>query len=30
LGCTQPWNHQKMPIHLEEAVQKSIDFINKN
>ncbi|MCF6180562.1 alpha/beta hydrolase [Lutibacter sp.] len=29
LGCTQPWNQPKMPIHLEEAVQKSIDFIRK-
>ncbi len=29
LGCTQPWNQPKMPIHLQYAVQKSIDFIRK-
>ena len=27
LGCTQPWNEPKMPIHLEKAVKFSIDFI---
>ena len=30
LGCTQPWNQPKMPIHLREAVQKSIEIIKKN
>ena len=28
LGSEQPWTSSKMPIHLSEAVQKSIDFIN--
>lgn len=27
LGCTQPWNELKMPIHLEKAVKFSINFI---
>jgi len=27
LGCTQPWESNMMPIHLEEAVKKSIEFI---
>lgn len=27
LGCTQPWEHSSMPIHLKEAVKHSIDFI---
>ena len=30
LGCKQPWNQQKMPPHLEEVVQKSIEFIKEN
>lgn len=27
LGCIQPWNDSKMPIHLKKVVKKSIDFI---
>jgi hypothetical protein len=27
LGSEQPWNESKMPIHLEEVVKISIDFI---
>lgn len=27
LGCKQPWKHSSMPIHLKEAVKRSIDFI---
>ena len=27
LGSEQPWNETKMPIHLEEVVKISIDFI---
>jgi len=30
LGCTQPWNNAKMPVHLEDVVQKSIYFIKTN
>jgi pimeloyl-ACP methyl ester carboxylesterase len=30
LGCTQPWEDSSMPIHLEEAVKQSIDFILKS
>jgi len=29
LGCVQPWNNSKMPLHLENVVNKSIDFILK-
>ncbi|MCF6278844.1 MAG: alpha/beta hydrolase [Flavobacteriaceae bacterium] len=29
LGGMHPWNEEKLPIHLEKAVQMSIDFINK-
>jgi pimeloyl-ACP methyl ester carboxylesterase len=29
LGCTQPWNESKMPKHLAEAVNYSINFILK-
>ena len=29
LGCTQPWLGEKMPIHLEKVVKKSIEFILK-
>ncbi len=27
LGCTQPWLGSEMPVHLAQAVQKTIDFI---
>lgn len=30
LGCMQPWNGTSMPIHLEEVVKQSIDFILKS
>jgi len=30
LGCTQPWPNPNMPTHLEDVVQKSIYFIQKN
>ncbi len=30
LGCTQPWIDTSMPIHLEEVVKQSIDFILKS
>jgi pimeloyl-ACP methyl ester carboxylesterase len=30
LGCTQPWEQSEMPIHLAEAVKKSIDFVLKS
>ncbi len=30
LGCTQPWESSKMPIHLEKAVNQSIDFVLKS
>jgi pimeloyl-ACP methyl ester carboxylesterase len=30
LGCSQPWSHSSMPIHLEEAVKQTIQFILKN
>lgn len=29
LGCTQPWEGDKMPVHLAEVVKHSIDFIKK-
>lgn len=29
LGCVQPWNNSKMPLHLERVVNKSIQFINQ-
>ena len=29
LGCLQPWNDSKMPVHLAEVVKQSIDFILK-
>jgi pimeloyl-ACP methyl ester carboxylesterase len=29
LGSTEPWKNQKMPNHLKNVVQKSIDFIKK-
>ena len=29
LGSKHPWNEDALPIHLEKAVQKSIDFIAK-
>lgn len=29
LGCTQPWTTAKMPVHLAEVVNYSIDFIKK-
>jgi len=27
LGCTQPWNSDKMPVHLNEVVKQSINFV---
>lgn len=27
LGCTQPWEDKKMPVHLEKVVKESINFI---
>ena len=29
LGCTQPWKNDKMPIHLNEVVKQSINFVLK-
>ena len=29
LGCIQPWKESKMPVHLEQTVIKSIEFIKK-
>ncbi len=29
LGCVQPWEESKMPVHLEQVVLKSIEFIKK-
>ncbi|SNR39392.1 alpha/beta hydrolase fold [Lutibacter agarilyticus] len=29
LGCTQPWTAAKMPVHLAEVVNYSVDFIKK-
>ena len=29
LGCTQPWKNDKMPIHLNEVVKHSINFVLK-
>ena len=30
LGCTQPWNDSKMPVHLAQVVKHSVDFIVQN
>lgn len=30
MGCTQPWQQPTMPLFLEKAVQKSIQFIKDN
>jgi pimeloyl-ACP methyl ester carboxylesterase len=30
LGCTQPWNNSTMPVHLENAVGRSIEFVLKS
>lgn len=30
LGCTQPWEKESMPEHLEETVVKTIQFLKKN